>query len=205
MGENPPGAITILLLKWRSGDESALDQLVPLVYSELRSLARLRLRRERAGHTLQTGDLIHEAYMRLLKNYSDVRLQDRRHFFAVVGLAMHRVLVDEARRRRSAKRGGAFVRVTIDNAMKISPEYDAGLDAEQLIALSEALELLAQHSPRKAQVIELRIFADMTMEETASVMGLSIDIVKRESRTAVQWLKRLMRDGTAGSREMGEG
>src|SRR2546422_10527527 len=143
---------TLLLLEWRDGDESALDRLMPLVYDELRRLARQCLRRERVGHTMQTTTLMHEAYLRLIEA-SRVPWQDRAHFFAIAAQLMRRVLVDEARKRHFQKRGGEFKRISLDEAMLISPERDA-----ELMALDEALDRLAKFAPRKGRVVELRFF-----------------------------------------------
>ena len=176
------GNITQLLLQWRSGDESALDQLMPLVYEELRRLARQCMRGERAGNTLQTTALVNEAYLRLV-NSSRVQWQDRAHFFAIASQLMRRVLVDEARRRLNLKRGGQYTRVEIDQVeLKIEPR---DLD---LLALDDALDKLAGFAPRKAKVVELRFFAGLSIEETALVLVISTDIVKREWRTAKLWL-----------------
>ena len=175
--------ITQLLLKWRAGDTTALERLIPLVYNELRRLARQCMRKERAGHTLQTTALVNEAYLRLVKS-SRVDWQDRAHFFAVASQLMRRVLVDEARRRKLQKRGGEFTRLTLS---------DEGLPARQqreidLIALDEALERLAEFAPRKCKVVEMRFFGGLSIDQTSAVLGVSVDVVKREWRTAKLWL-----------------
>ena len=182
MNPGAPEDLTQLLLRWRSGDETALDQLMPLVYGELHRLARQCLRGERAGHTLQTTALVNEAYLRLIRS-SQVEWQDRAHFFAVAAQLMRRVLVDEARTRNYKKRGGEMIRVSLDEAMMISSERNA-----ELVALDEALNRLAQFAPRKCQVVELRFFSGLGIEETAAVLNISPDIVKREWRTAKLWL-----------------
>jgi RNA polymerase sigma factor (TIGR02999 family) len=182
MNPGAPEDLTQLLLRWRSGDETALDQLMPLVYGELHRLARQCLRGERAGHTLQTTALVNEAYLRLIRS-SQVEWQDRAHFFAVAAQLMRRVLVDEARTRNYKKRGGEMIRVSLDEAMMISSERNA-----ELVALDEALNRLAQFAPRKCQVVELRFFGGLGIEETAAVLNISPDIVKREWRTAKLWL-----------------
>lgn len=182
MNPEAPEDLTQLLLRWRSGDETALDQLMPLVYGELHRLARQCLRGERAGNTLQTTALVNEAYLRLIRS-SQVQWQDRAHFFAVAAQLMRRVLVDEARRRNYQKRGGGMIRVSLDEAMMISSERDA-----ELMALDEALNRLVQFAPRKCQVVELRFFGGLGIEETAAVLNISPDIVKREWRTAKLWL-----------------
>ena len=176
------GNITQLLLQWRRGDQSALEELMPLVYEELRRLARQCMRGERAGHTLQTTALVNEAYLRLVKS-SRVQWQDRAHFFAISSQLMRRVLVDEARKRRNLKRGGEYTRVNFDTAEVSSEPRD--LD---LLALDQALDALAEFAPRKGKVVELRFFGGLSIEETALVLGVSADIVKREWRTAKLWL-----------------
>lgn len=176
------GNITQLLLQWRRGDQSALDELMPLVYEELRRLARQCMRGEHAGHTLQTTALVNEAYLRLV-NSSRVQWQDRAHFFAIASQLMRRVLVDEARKRHNLKRGGEYTRVTIDQVELSSQPRDV-----DLLALDQALDGLAEFAPRKSKVVELRFFGGLSIEETALVMGISTDIVKREWRTAKLWL-----------------
>ena len=155
---------------------------MPLVYEELRRMARQCMRGERAGHTLQTTALVNEAYLRLV-NSSRVHWQDRAHFFAIASQLMRRVLVDEARKRHNLKRGGEYTRVTVDQVELSSQPRD--LD---LLALDQALDGLAEFAPRKSKVVELRFFGGLSIEETALVMGISIDIVKREWRTAKLWL-----------------
>jgi RNA polymerase sigma-70 factor (ECF subfamily) len=177
------GDITQLLLEWRRGDESALERLMPLVYEELRRLARRCMRRQRAGHTLQTTALVNEAYLRLV-NSSRVQWQDRAHFFAITAQLMRRVLVDEARRRGNQKRGGEFTRVEFEAEAQMS-EKPRQFD---LLVLNDALERLANFAPRKAQVVELRFFGGLSVDEAAAVLNVSSDIVKREWRTAKLWL-----------------
>lgn len=174
--------VTQLLLKWTQGDEAALEQLIPLVYEELRRMARQYLRRERAGHTIQTTTLVHEAYLRLI-DAGRVHWQDRAHFFAIAARLMRRVLVDDARRRSFQKRGPELTRVSLDEAMVLAPHRDA-----DLIALDEALQRLTRFAPRKGQVVELRFFGGLSIEETAAALEISTDTVKREWRTAKLWL-----------------
>lgn len=174
--------ITQLLLQWREGDESALERLMPLVYEELRRLARQCMRRERAGHTLQTTALVNEAYMRLV-NSSRVEWHDRAHFFAIAAQLMRRVLVDEVRKRNYRKRGGEFTRIELNDAVMATDQREF-----DLLALDEALDRLAQFAPRKCQVVEMRFFAGLSINETGAVLGVSTDIVKREWRTAKLWL-----------------
>lgn len=176
------GNVTQLLLEWRRGDSVALERLMELVYEELRRLAHRCLRRERAGHTLQTTALVNEAYLRLVKS-SRVEWEDRAHFFAIAAQLMRRVLVDEARKRHFHKRGGGLTRVDLDEAMVVARERES-----ELIALDEAMDRLSRFAPRKCKVVELRFFGGLSIEETASVLGISIDIVKREMRTAKLWL-----------------
>ncbi|MCI0485373.1 MAG: sigma-70 family RNA polymerase sigma factor [Blastocatellia bacterium] len=182
MNAEAPESVTELLLQWRKGDRAAFERLVPLVYGELHRLARRCLRRERASHTMQTTDLVNEAYLKLI-DASQVHWHDRAHFFAIAAQLMRQVLVDEARRRRSQKRGSDFTRISLDEALVVS----SGQDAE-LIALDDALEGLARFAPRKCRVVELRFFGGLSIEETAAALGVSTDIVKREWRTAKLWL-----------------
>ena len=183
-----PG-LTQLLLEWRGGDETALERLIPLVYADLRTIARRCLRDEQRGEALQTTELVNEAYLRLVRS-SQVQWRDRAHFFAMAARLMRRVLVDEVRKRRFQKRGGDLVRVTLgDEISSSTPDFD-------LLALDEAIERLAQFAPRKAHVVELRFFGGMTIEETAAALDVSSDVVKREWRTARLWLLRAL--GKAG-------
>lgn len=178
-----PPHVTELLLAWREGDGSALERLIPLVYGELRRLARHCLRRE-GGPAMQTTTLVHEAYLRLI-DARRVPWNGRAHFFAVAAQLMRRVLVDDARRRKFQKRGGRAVRVSLDDVVLVAP--DRRID---LIALDEALARLEQFAPRKCRVVELRFFGGLTVEETAAALEVSADIVKREWRTAKLWLLR---------------
>jgi len=191
MSRQAPEDVTQLLLKWREGDRSALDQLLPLVYDELRRAARRCLRRERAGHTMQTTTLVHEAYLRLV-DASRVPWHDRAHFFAIAAQLMRRVLIDEARKRHFQKRGGTLARIPLAESSQASPERDV-----ELMALDEALDRLAAFAPRKCRVVELRFFGGLSIEQTAAALGVSNDIVKREWRTAKLWLLREL-GGSAG-------
>lgn len=181
-----PEGVTELLQEWRNGDPTALERLIPLVYRELRRMARHFLRRERDGHTLQTTALVNEVYLRLVRS-NRVQWRDRAHFFAISAQLMRRVLVDESRRRRYQKRGGDMTRIPLDEGVVGSMGRDI-----DLMALDEALDQLAQFAPRKARVVEMRFFAGLTIEETAEVLGVSTDIVKREWRTAKLWLLRAL-------------
>ena len=178
------GDITQLLMQWRAGDEAALDQLMPLVYDELRRLARRSMRGERSNHTLQTTALVNEAYLRLVRS-SQVNWHDRAHFFAIAAQLMRRVLVDEARKRNFQKRGGDATLITLDD--DLAPAQQRSLD---LLELNEALDRLAQFAPRKCQVVEMRFFGGLSIDETGAALGVSTDIVKREWRTAKLWLWR---------------
>jgi RNA polymerase sigma factor (TIGR02999 family) len=195
-----PEPITDLLHRWQRGDAIALEKLIPLVYEELRKLARHYLRGEHDAHALQTTELINEAYLKLV-DCSRVRWQDRTHFFAIAANLMRRVLVDEARKRHFQKRGGQFTRISFEEAMTVTPERNA-----ELIALDEALDRLAEHFPRKAKIIEFRFFGGLSIEETAAAMEVSIDVVKREWRTAKLWLASEMgrADAASGSEMVDE-
>ena len=177
-----PGTITRLLVDWRDGDKAALDRLVPLVYRELRRLAGYYMRRQRAHHTLQTSALINEAYLRLI-DHKNMRWENRAHFYAVAAQAMRRILVDHARSRGYAKRGGGALKVSFDEAAIGAEERGA-----ELIALDDALQDLAELDPRKSQVVELRYFGGLSVEETAEVIGVSSVTVMREWRSAKGWL-----------------
>jgi RNA polymerase sigma factor (TIGR02999 family) len=185
--------VTDLLHRWNEGDDQALNQLIPLVYAELQQLARQCLRGERPDHSVHTGTLVHEAYLRLI-DCNRLRWQDRHHFFAVAARVMRRVLVGEARRRNSQKRGLGAVTGLFDEAMVVSPERD-----EELIALDEALERLESQFERKCRVVELRCFTGLSVEETAEVLGVSVDTVKREWRTAKMWLRHELESGGVGN------
>jgi RNA polymerase sigma factor (TIGR02999 family) len=174
--------VTRLLAEWRDEEQQgALDQLVPLVYDELRRLAASRLRAEPDGHTLQPTALVHEAYARLVQ--ADVSYESRVHFFAVAAQMMRRILVDHARRVRSAKRGGGAAPVTLNEQVA----DDEGADPD-LLALDEALERLAQLEPRKAKVVELHYFGGLTYAETATALEISEATVDRDLRMARAWL-----------------
>src|SRR6266478_1016308 len=173
---------TQLLRAWASGDQGALEQLTPRVYDELRRIAGRFMRDERPGRTIQTTALVHEAYLKLI-DVTNVDWQHRAHFFAVSAQIMRRILLDRARRRVAAKRGGAAPRVNLDEV----PDIGSGR-ARELIALDDALNTLAKVDPRKAQVIELRFFGGLSVEETAEVLKVSSDTVKRDWKLARAWL-----------------
>jgi RNA polymerase sigma-70 factor, ECF subfamily len=193
LSPNVPAAheVTGLLAAWREGDRAALDQLMPLVEAELKRLARLHLRKERAGHTLQPTALINEAYLRLLKIH-DVDWQDRAHFFAIASNMMRRVLVDHARRRGMHKRGGGELLVTLSEAEVVAQEWNF-----DLLALDEALTRLAAFDARACCVVELRYFGGLSVEETAQALGVSPRTVKGDWQAAKTLLWRALR-GTEG-------
>jgi RNA polymerase sigma-70 factor (ECF subfamily) len=176
--------ITQLLVAWGKGDRAALDRLMPIVHAELRRLAHGSMRREPAGHILQTSALVNEAYLKLV-NERAVCWQDRAHFFAVAAQMMRRILVDFARARNAAKRGGGAIRVSLDEAAAASEQR-----AADLVALDEALERLARIDERRSRVTEYRYFAGLSVEETATVLGVSPDTVVRDWRLARAWLRR---------------
>jgi len=180
------GTITQFLLQWGQGDRSALDELIPVVYRELHRLARYYLRRQSPGQTLQTSALINEAYLRLI-DHKNMDWQNRAHFYGVAAQAMRRILVDHARTRRAAKRGGGAVEVSLDKAAVLATEQ-----AAELIALDDALMDLATISPRKSQIVELRYFGGLSVEETAEVLGISTATVVREWRSAKRLLLRAL-------------
>jgi RNA polymerase sigma factor (TIGR02999 family) len=176
--------ITQLLLAWSEGDQAALEQLIPLVYDELRRLASGYLCGERPGHTLQTTALINEAFLRLIE-WKNVEWQNRAHFFGVAAQLMRRILVDYARSRHYLKRGGAAHQVSLDEAAIVAEEV-----SEQLVALDEALKRLAEADPRKSQIVELRYFGGLSVEETAEALKVAPRTVRREWSLARAWLYR---------------
>ena len=181
--------VTALLVAWSDGDRSALDALVPIVHGELYRLARSLMRGERGSHTLQTSALVNEAYMRLV-DLTRVRWQDRAHFFAMSARLMRRILVDHARSRKLLKRGGASPHVVFDEELVPSER------STDLIALDDALAVLAEKDPRKSQVVELRFFGGLSIEEVADALHISRETVLRDWRFAKAWLTREL----AGSR-----
>jgi len=181
-----PEEVTQLLMAWSSGDESALDKLTPLVYDELRRLARHYMSRENPGHTLQTTALVNEAYLRLAAQ-KNVRWQCRAHFFAVSAQVMRHILIDHARGRAYAKRGGGARPLPLDETALMSTER-----AADLLALDEALEQLAALDPRKSKIVELRYFGGLSAEEMSEVLGISPVTVRREWRSARAWLYRAL-------------
>jgi len=182
--KNQSRSPTELLRAWGRGESGAFDDLVPLVHEELRRLAKRYMVRERQDHTLQATALVSEAYLRLI-DLKQIRWQDRAHFFAMSARVMRRILVDFARAHRNDKRGGGVPRLTLDDALIVTS--DARPD---LVALDDALEQLAKVHPRKSEVVELRYFGGLSLEETAETLGVSIDTVKRDWRFAKLWLLR---------------
>jgi RNA polymerase sigma factor (TIGR02999 family) len=182
--ESPPD-VTALLLSWSGGERSAADRLIPVVYEELHRQAARAMRREGHEHTLQTTALVHEAYLRLV-DQQRVQWRNRAHFFGIAAEVMRRVLVDHARARLAAKRGGGVQRITLGDALVGSGDAQ---DAD-VLALHEALEKLALLDPDQARLVELRYFAGLTIEESAEAMGVSPATVKREWALARAWLRR---------------
>jgi RNA polymerase sigma factor (TIGR02999 family) len=187
-----PAGPTALLLAWSRGDTEAFDELVPLVHAELRRLARRYMSHERPGHTLQATALVNEAYLRLIE-VKHVRWQNRAHFFAMSARVMRRILVDSARARGNDKRGGGVRKVAFDEDLMGLPETGA-----DLVALDDALRALESAHPRKSQVVELRYFGGLTVEEAGEALGVSPDTVKRDWRFAKLWLLRELRGERVG-------
>ena len=176
--------VTELLLAWGTGDRAALDELVPIIHEELRRLARHQMRGERDNHTLQTTALVNEAFLRLV-DLRRIRWQDRAHFLALSARLMRRILVDHARSRSYQKRGGGAANVTLDESLVAFPERSV-----DLVALDDALEDLARVDARKSQVVELRFFGGLSVEETAEALKVSPETVTRDWRLAKVWLLR---------------
>ena len=183
--------VTGLLLAWQQGDARAADELVPLVYAHLRSIAANRLHAERDGHTLQPTALVHEAWLRLMRQHG-ITWQNRSQFYAIAAQIMRRILVDHARRRLASKRGDGAAMLDVDELADViaSPMPD-----DRLVALNAALEQLSALDERQARVVELRFFGGLSVEETAEVLTLSPTTVKREWATARAWLFRAVEDG----------
>jgi RNA polymerase sigma factor (TIGR02999 family) len=190
---SPSAEITTLLKAWRQGDQRALDRLTPLVYDHLRRLARQYVRKERADGQMNATALVHEAYVRLV-DARTVDWQDRAHFFAVSAKIMRRILVDAARARSSAKRGGGFQQVDHSSMMNFDALPARGTDrAAEIVKLDDALTSLAQLDPRRAQVVELRFFGGLSVEETAAALAVSPQTVMRDWKLARAWLGRELR------------
>ncbi|MEY2565116.1 MAG: hypothetical protein QOH88_3309 [Verrucomicrobiota bacterium] len=179
---SPQQQVTQLLCDWRSGDDNALEKLVPLIQPELQRLARHYMRRERPGHTLQTTALVDDAYLNLA-DHSHPQWQNRAHFFAAAAQLMRRIMVDHARRKQALKRGGGAMMVTLEEATVASESR-----ATELLALDEAMEKLSAFDTRKAQVVEMRYFGGLTMEEIADVLKIHVNTVMRDWSAARAWL-----------------
>ncbi len=180
----PPSDVTTLLRRWTAGDKSAIDQLAPLIYAELRKLAHRQLRRERRNRTLQSTALVHEAWLRLV-DQKQAHWRDRAHFFAVSGQMMRRILVDHARAQHAEKRGGGASVLALDETMDMPAQRSL-----EMIALDDALNELARLDARQSQVIELRFFAGLSIDETAEALGVSKATVNRDWVTGRAWLLR---------------
>jgi RNA polymerase sigma factor (TIGR02999 family) len=192
-----PHEVTRLLLEWRKGDEAALNQLIPLVHHELRRIARRCMAGERRGHSLQATALVNEAYLRLI-DVRHMNWQNRTHFLSMSARLMRRILVDIARSKRYQKRGGGALKVTLGDALNVTPEPRG-----DVAALDDALHALAAVDARKARVIELRFFGGLSVEETASVLEVSVDTVMRDWKFAKAWLARELRDPAQAGRTRG--
>ena len=184
--KQPSNEITELLIAWSGGDKKALDELMHIVYDELHRLAHHHLAKERQDHTLQTTALVNEAYMKLV-DQKRVKWQNRSHFFALSSQLMRRILVDYARSRQYAKRGGGVSALPLNEALIVTPER-----AAEMIALDDALTELAKHDERKARIVELRFFAGMNIDETSELLGVSPGTVMKDWTLAKAWLQREM-------------
>jgi RNA polymerase sigma factor (TIGR02999 family) len=188
----PPPELTRLLANWGQGDPEARDALIPLIYTELRGIARRYLRRERPDHTLQSAALVNEAYLRMIRQQPG-QFENRAHFFGFAAQMMRHILVDHARRRLAAKRGAGVPRLSLDPEMMLPQKHKM-----DLVALDDALNRLAALDREQSRLIELRFFGGLSIEETAVVMGISPATVKREWATARAWLKREIDKGEGG-------
>lgn len=193
MPETPPGEVTRLLSAWQKGDPAASDRLLPLVYQELRRMAKRHMNHQQGGQTLQTTALIHEAYLRLVGQPGSKHWESRSHFFAVSSQAMRHILVDYARARLSAKRGGGAQAVSLDAAALVSVDR-----AAELVALDDALEELKTLHPRQCRVVECRHFGGLTVDETAKVLQVSPETIMRDWKMAKAWLYRALSNGEKG-------
>jgi RNA polymerase sigma factor (TIGR02999 family) len=183
--------VTTLLLEWRNGNQEALNQLIPLVYNELRRLAAGQLRRERPGHTLQSTALVHEAYLQLI-DQNRAQFLDRDHFFAVAAQIIRRILVSHARKRNSSKRGAGKTMLTLDQSIALRGRRDM-----DLVAVNDALESLSRLDPQQGRIVELRFFGGLTIEGTAKFLGISTSTVSRDWNVARAWLYRELGRGGA--------
>ena len=187
MADVPRHDITHLLARWQDGDEAALEQLVPIVHEELRKVARRQMARERAGHTLEPTALVNEAYLRLV-NLKQMQWQNRAHFFAMGARLMRRILVDFARARGYQKRGGGAKQVSFTEALGVAQGQPT-----DVVALNDALEALAEVDERASRVVELRFFGGLSVEETAEVLNVSRETIRRDWKFAKMWLLRQLR------------
>jgi RNA polymerase sigma factor (TIGR02999 family) len=194
MGEQAGDDVSVLLRAWSGGDQHALERLTPIVYDELRRLARQYMRAERPGHSLQTTALVNEAYTRLV-DYKRMQWNDRAHFFAVSSQLMRRILVDRAR-RHNLKRGGGVRHISLDEAASVAIGNEDPDLGEDLVALDGALRALSKLDPRKVQVVEMRFFGGLSVEETAEVLKVSTVTVKRDWKAARIWLYRELTGAT---------
>jgi RNA polymerase sigma factor (TIGR02999 family) len=183
MDDASPHHVTELLIAWGDGDRAALDQLMPLVYEELRRLAHRYIKRERPNHTLQTSGLVNEAYLRLV-DQSQLKLKNRAHFFGIAARLMRQILVDYARKRKYAKRGGDAQRIPFEEILIVSDER-----AADIVALDDALKELSEIDPRQSQIVELRFFGGLSIEEAAQVLDVSPGTVMRDWTLAKAWLR----------------
>jgi RNA polymerase sigma-70 factor (ECF subfamily) len=190
VSEPSPKNVTKLLVEWSNGDHGALEALVPLVYEELRRLARYYLRQEKQNHTLSSTALVHEAYLRLVSQ-KEVTWQSRAHFFGVASQMMRRILVDHARRHGYAKRGGGALTLALEEAVATPQRREI-----DLVALDDALDTLAKLDERQSRMVELRFFGGLSIEETSEVLGVSAPTVKREWASARAWLYREISRGS---------
>jgi RNA polymerase sigma factor (TIGR02999 family) len=189
--KSSPNVLSELLEKWKAGDQRALEALVPLVYGELRKIARRYLRHQRAGHTLQSAALVHEAYLRLMKQGTH-EFENRDHFFAILAQLMRQILVDYARRKKAVKRdGGAPITIGDDVVLPEIKDVD-------IVALDDALKSLARLDARQSRIVELRFFAGLSVEEVSTILGISTATVKREWATAKVWLRHEIRKAAEG-------
>lgn len=193
-----PHEVTQMLVAWGNGDQAARDQLMPLVYDELHRLAHQYMNKERSGHTLQTSALVNEAFVRLV-GQRDVHWQNRAHFFGIAAQMMRRILVDYARNRQYVKRGGNARQVSLDEAVIVSKERSA-----DVVALDDALKDLAEFDLRKSQIVELRFFGGLSIDETAKVLAVSPGTVMRDWTLAKAWLKRAMGTNAVNAAEPGQ-
>ena len=188
MSAHEPGDISRLLVAWNGGDEAALEELIPIVYPELRRIARVHLARRASDDTLESAALVNEAYLKLVRSQG-IECHNRAHFFAICAQMIRRILVDHARSRRSVKRGGGTIRVALSESAVVA---DATMD---LVALNDALEALAALDARKCQVVEMRFFGGLSVDETADALSVSPETVMRDWKMAKTWLLREIRKG----------